>query len=264
MLIKYEGSKFHVNLKNSIEFHLFKLFIKKKIGKLIAKPYITDDYLKFAQKILNRNSSAIVVDVGCNIGTTVIPLAIKYPKATFYAIEPHPLASYRFIKNCEINDIENVKLISCAIGEENSLAKIWTCPNNSGGHRLTGFKGRKDLECFKTFEPISIPMKTLKEIFKNFNIKHCDILKIDTEGYETRILKSLENLLCPDNIKYIIAEIGSEGLEKAGSSITELFSIVKERKFKCMLLQDKKEIYSDKDIPILGNFIVKDLMFYSN
>ena len=261
MLVNYEDAKFHVRLKHSSELHLLKQFIKRKIGKFIRKPYQKDEYLAFAQAVLEKKKNSVIVDVGCNIGTTVIPLAKKFPDATFYALEPHPLPASCFIQNCELNSIKNVQLISCAVGTENAMANIYTCPSNGGGHRLTGFDGREDLRGIKAFGPISVPMKPLRQLFLDLEITHCDILKVDTEGFETWVLKSLGELLNPETIRHVIAEIGSEGLANANSSPAELFSTVIERGYSCELLQDKQSINSETDLPYLPEFVVKDLLF---
>ena len=66
------------------ETHL-KQSIKKKIGRAIGKPYVADDYLVFAQSLLFEKPDAVVLDVGANIGMTMVPLAKAFPKATFFA-----------------------------------------------------------------------------------------------------------------------------------------------------------------------------------
>ncbi len=264
MIVNYENAKFKVSHKHSIEFHLIKQAIKKKIGRWIGKPFIKDGYIDIVENLIDFKKSATILDVGCNIGTTVLPLAIRHPNAKFFAFEPHPIPGSRFIKNCELNDIDNVSFFSCAIGEDKNLAKIYTCPNNSGGHRLTGFEGRKDLEkCKKTFGPISIPVICLNEIFSEFDIKYCDLLKIDTEGYEFSVLKSLSQYLKPNLFGYIIAEMGPESFRAANTSGWEMISFMIKNGFKCKVLGSTKEIKSQKDVPVLKDCTVTDLLFYS-
>ena len=236
------------------------------IGKYIGKPYQPDIYLKYAEQLLSTIKSPVVVDVGANIGTTVLPLAIKFPKAKFYAVEPHPLPASRFIKNCELNQVNNVTLISSAIGSNDKLAQIYTCPNNSGGHRLPGYKGLKDLEeLTKTsFEPIIVPVKSLNSIFCNFEIEHCDLLKIDTEGYDFFVLESLGEKLHPNSIKCIIAEYGLEGLRKIGKTGWDLVSLVLKKGYKCKVLGSDKTIETEKDIPVIPEFSPIDFVFFKS
>lgn len=76
---------------------------------------------------------------------------------------------------------------------------------------MTGFVGRKEIEEAEVFGPIFVPIKTLKDIFSELEIQRCDLLKIDTEGYEVSVLKSLEDVLCPETIPYVVAEVGQRG-----------------------------------------------------
>ncbi len=264
MLVKYEDVKFKVGFEASIERHLIKQAIKKVIGRWIGKPYKSDFYLEYAAQLLSTVKAPVVVDVGANIGTTVLPLAVKFPKAKFYAIEPHPLPASRFIKNCELNQINNVTLISTAIGSDDKLAQIYSCPNNSGGHRLTGFKGREDIEKLAkaSFEPIIVPVKSLNSILSNFEIEHCDLLKIDTEGYEFFVLESLGDRLHPNSIKYIITEYGPEALRKIGKSGWDLVSLALKKGYKCKVLGTDKMIETEQDIPIMPDFTVIDFLFF--
>lgn len=262
MYLKYEGADFKVGLRRgSIERHLMKQSIKKRIGKWIGKPYRMDPYLKFASEILSSSQEGIIVDIGANVGTTVLPLAVKFPSAKFYAIEPHPVPAARFIENCEHNRVNNVTLLTAAIGPETKLAQIYTCPTNSGGHRLTGFKGRRDVERLLSFGPIEIPMQPLDEVFNEFGIKHCTLLKVDTEGYEVFVLQSLKDKLIPGIINHIVAELGPEGLRQAGFSSWDLISMMLSRGYVCRILGTDHWIEQEGQIPALPDFSVLDVIF---
>jgi len=261
MIINYENTRFKVRITSSIERMLIKQRIKQLIGRFINKPYHQDEYVRFATEILSSKSSGIVVDVGCNIGSTVIPLAKKFPHISFFAIEPHPIPSSRFIQNCELNDLQNVTLVSCAIANTPSFAQIHTCPNNSGGHRLMSFSHRTDLAKYSVFSNLNVPTHTLREIFEHFGITHCELLKVDTEGYETQVLQSLGDFLHPNHVKNIVTELGYEGLEDANSSAVELLHLTQEHSYSCKLLQTLVNISKPSDMPQLKRFEVKDLIF---
>ncbi len=88
MKCEYEGALFLTSTSNSLEKHLIKLKIKKMIGRFLGKPYLKDPYFSFCEGFLSKISSPVVVDVGANIGTTIFPLAKKFPEARFIGIEP--------------------------------------------------------------------------------------------------------------------------------------------------------------------------------
>ena len=113
-----------------------------------------------------------------------------------------------------------------------------------------------------TFGPISVPMKPLRQIVEELGIIECDLLKVDTEGFETFVLRSLGEFLQPAKVKHIIAEIGEEGLKQAGTSKEELYSLGIGKGYSCEVLQGKKRVESEKALPDLPDFVVKDLHFF--
>ena len=258
--MEYEGVDFFVSKNSSIERNLMKLSIKKKIGRLIGKPYRKDPYLLFSEEILKRIPKACIVDVGANIGTTVFPLARQFSKARFIAVEPHPLPAARFIQNCQLNHLSNVVLVNAAISPKSELVKIYTCPSNSGGHRITGFEGRQDVKP-STLDQVSVLSISLNSVFSCFSINYCDILKIDVEGFECQVLESLENLLTPSKFGAIIAEYGPEGLKKAGKTGWEMVKMMLNKGFQCHELSTQKPIRSEQEIPAVLDCAVTDFVF---
>lgn len=260
MFIDYEGAKFNVGLKSSIEVDLIKSSIKRKIGRWIGKPYRPDPFLRYAKHLLSSGESGVVVDVGSNIGTTVLPLALKFPKTQFYALEPHPVPGSRFLKNCIRNKSENIELISVAISEDESIATIHTCPTNSGGHRLSGFKGRANIDPSKT-GAIRIPTKPLSTIFQESNIDYCTLLKIDTEGHEVVVLESLGEYLRPEIVRHAVVEYGPEGLRQMGKTGWDLVSLMLERGYQCQVLGSEALVEREEDVPYVADFSVTDFVF---
>lgn len=258
MNVDYEGVKFLVSKKSSVERHITKLRLKKSIGRLIGKPYVKDGFLKLAEEKLQKSKNPIMIDVGANIGTTTLPLAKKFPQGIFYAIEPHPLPASRFIQNCNQNGLANAFLINAAVAPAKELIKIYTCPTNSGGHRVTGFEGRFDS---KNLQSVLTPTISLKTLFSHFEIPFCDVLKIDVEGFECQVLDSLENLLNPEKIGCVVTEYGPEGLEKAGKTGWDLVQMMLSKGFSCYELTTKKKIVKGADLPHVPSFAVTDFVF---
>lgn len=260
MKIDYEGALFFTSFFSSIERNLMKLKVKKAIGKWVGKPYKKDPYLVFCDPFFAASEKRTVVDVGANIGTTVLPLAKRFKKSRFVAIEPHPLPASRFIQNCQLNQISNVSLLSAAIAPKEDLLKIYTCPSNSGGHRVTGFQGRKDIFP-QPLNCIEIPSISLRKVFEKCEISYCDLLKIDVEGFEYQVLESLEDFLSPQKIGVVIAEYGPEGMRNAGKTGWEMVNWMMAKGYRCEELSTQKPIQKREDIPEIGDFEVTDFVF---
>lgn len=264
MRIQYEDTLFYVSLSSSLEKHLIKQRIKKSIGYFIGKPYQKDPYLSFAESILNSLESPLVVDIGANIGTTVLPLANKFPKGRFIAVEAHPTPAARFIQNCQANQLTNVSLINAPIAPLAQLMNIYSCSNNSGGHRVTGgFEQRIDVPPLQSMKYISVMPISLQALFSYAQIACCDVLKIDVEGFEVQVLESLGELLTPSNVKVVVAEYGPEGMRQAGKTGWDMVQLMKTRGFQCIELVSQKPIVKPEDMPHLADYTVTDFVFYT-
>ena len=122
-----------------------------------------------------------VVDIGANIGDSSIYFAIKNAKRII-ALEPLPKNYEIAKKNIEINNLgHKIELILAGCGEKNEVIKC-----NSKDMGIDVFLN-KNVETKNTVE---IPMITLAEILKRYNLSDSCILKMDCEGHEYDIIIS--------------------------------------------------------------------------
>ena len=145
-----------------------------------------------------------VVDIGSNIGDSSIFFSLRGANHVI-GFEPFP-KNYNFsIQNINENNLSQKILINLAgCSSKNSTVTIDPSFNSTAGTRLTHFS-----------EGVKIPLFTLEEIIKKFQIPKDSILKIDCEGCEYDIIfqSSLEIL---KHFSYIKIEYhnGYKNLEK--------------------------------------------------
>ena len=138
----------------------------------------------------------IIFDIGSNIGLFSIFISQKYPKAQIYAFEPNPSVFKVLKRNIEINKITQAHIYNAAIAKNSGRRLFYE-------NKMTPASG-----FFKTGEIIGkkyVKTFTLAEIFIQYGIKSCDLLKIDCEGAEYEILMNLNKTLLK-KIKNIIVE----------------------------------------------------------
>jgi FkbM family methyltransferase len=197
------------------------------------------------------------VDVGCNIGMVSLPIAKRFPDAKVISIDASPKVLGQFVSNMEANGLTNVSIVSGAISSDKALLSLHSCPTNSGGHNVFGFGGRKDV--IGSY-PILVQPLSLAEVFDHFALSACGLLKIDVEGYETNVLKSVGSYLVPGFVKMVVCEYGN-GLYQAGSSGLELLEFMFARGYRCSDLHSQRPIRGVADLPKLGAFEVTDFVF---
>ena len=260
MRIRYEGVVLEVDTRDWYQRTLLRRRAKAAIGRFIRRPYITEDYLRTAAEILSRYPGGVVIDVGSNMGATALPLAGRFPLSTVVAVDAHPVAGSNFLRNRRLNGLTNVHFVAAAIGDGPGLAEIHSCPTNSGGHRLTGFDGRKDVSPQRR-ETTVVPVIRLDSLWERFALRDCTLLKVDTEGYEVSVLRSAGSLLTPSRIQHVICEYGPEGLRSAGFSGADLLQLMINAGYRGVDLHSGRPLRSVSDIPDLPDFHVTDWWF---
>lgn len=143
------------------------------------KDELRDDEL-FFERFLREGDT--VIDAGANIGLLTLRAAkIVGGKGDVISIEPHPETFQWLEKNIFLNLFSNVHLYNIAVGH-----KEQTVP-------FTNFK-IKDVNKISGIEgTLEVPMKTLDMLCAQ--VLHCNLLKIDVEGFELPALFGAEELL---------------------------------------------------------------------
>lgn len=123
---------------------------------------------------------AIIIDIGAQAGIFSVYASRKASK--IFAYEPI-LDNYNLIsKNIIINQlVDKIIPFNLAVSDKKEKLRIFLSKNHTAGHSIYGSGDNY----------IDVQTTTLKDIFDKNKIKKCDLLKIDVEGSEYRILYSL-------------------------------------------------------------------------
>ncbi|MBI3615708.1 MAG: FkbM family methyltransferase [Candidatus Omnitrophica bacterium] len=125
----------------------------------------------------------VTVDVGAFIGLYTIALAKRVgPSGKVIAFEPNPQTFEELKRHVELNGIDHqVKLIPAAVS--NHKGRVLFDVGKKSEARITEGVGVKTLW---------VEMVTLDEMFAHSKV---DLLKIDVEGHEEKVLEGGKNLL---------------------------------------------------------------------
>jgi FkbM family methyltransferase len=130
-----------------------------------------------------------ILDVGANTGLFSIRMKQLYPEATIYCFEPLPSNVEELNRNITGSGLKNVTIIPQGVGGSTRTEKLFIDKDNIGGHSIipTGIQGSRKYE--------QINILSLKDAFKNLAILKCNLLKLDCEGAEYEIIKSIDQEL---------------------------------------------------------------------
>ncbi len=147
------------------------------------------------------NNVSLIVDVGANIGVASVYFRVFYPDAKILCFEPDPLAFHMLKLNTAT--VGNCDLYQFGLYSDDIRRVFYSNLIRSGDSSIHKRKGAS----FPTF-PRIVQFVKASSFLKSIGVEKIDILKIDTEGCETQILKDLFEMLA--DIKVIYLEFHSE------------------------------------------------------
>jgi len=172
LIIKYNLSKDLYNLKfNRYDFIAFKTEDLMNLEELIMIKYYS----------INKKKYKNFYDLGANIGLHSI--AARKLGYTVKSYEPDFKHFNNLKKNCKLNKIDEISLNQKAVYDKRKILKFVEVKNNTTANHIIGHK--KNL-----YGPIKIHKVqaiTIKNIIKPYSL-----VKMDIEGSEYKVLKSLK------------------------------------------------------------------------
>ena len=165
-----------LNLKNG-----FKIKMRKNTTDLQAfvNVWILEEYKKEKFEINNNDT---IIDVGGHIGLFTLYVSQFCKRGMIYAFEPMKNNFDLFKENIKMNNLKNVIVTNCAVTGKEEKIKIYENQLDDAAHSIHG-KGPNFSE---------VNAITVANIMNNQNFSKCNLLKLDCEGAEYEIFRSME------------------------------------------------------------------------
>ena len=173
-------------------------------------------------------SGATVIDIGANQGFYSLYAASK--GARVFAFEPSDISFRILTDNVNNNNIGNlIRCVNAAVTSESGNSRFYEGFDNNGRF-LSGSASVIDENRGGSSVTIRwIKTVSLDDIFRDYNIDYCDLLKIDCEGAEYQILGAATSYSF-DRIRYIALEFHSGRIQELKDSLNrggfEVISVV--------------------------------------
>ena len=148
---------------------------------------------------LPPRSVAIFLDIGANIGTTIVPALRSGRFARGVAVEPEPRNQRLLRANLALNDLhDRVEIITAAAGQTPGAAWLELHPTNSGGHEIANALHRTSFERIgvKPTGRLHVEMMSVDALIAEGALAPdaVGLVWIDAQGYEGHILSGAAQL----------------------------------------------------------------------
>lgn len=179
------------------------------------------NFYEVIKKVVTKKKP-IVFDIGANKGQSIDGFRKLYPECFIHAFEPSKLEFDQLI----INYKKNILINNLGVGDKNIHLNFYMTKGSANSSFLEYKKGTPWLrDRAKYFNIASkkfiiskkkVEVVTIDSYCKKNDISFIDILKIDTEGFDAKVLIGAKSMILKNKIKLIEIEISLDSEEKQG------------------------------------------------
>jgi FkbM family methyltransferase len=201
---------------------------------LVLPTVITQEMVDFFKKFINEGD--LVIDIGANIGDTTVPMALAAGRSGLtLAFDPNPYVFKILEKNASLNDEkQNIVPLPYAITlKEEELYYVSSEASFGNG----GISSTKNSVHGKFVYPDKIKGVNLLELLEqkyHDKLKNLSFIKIDAEGFDKEIIKSIFDLI----EKYKPAIVAESFGESSHEDKIELYNVIKIHGYNIFYFED--------------------------
>ena len=208
--------------------NIIKKSVQKILGSLgyeIQKKGFSNNFEVLA-KLINKTENINIFDVGANEGRWIDSVNEFFKKPNIHAFEPSE-KEFQILKE-KYSEERNIVLNNFALGEmedeqyfninyKGGLNSFYDVNQNTNWFRRQQNNKKVFNENF-TLKKQKVSINTIDNYLISKNIEFIDIVKIDTQGYEPKVLEGALNALKSKKIQTILAEIIISDIYKSNVS----------------------------------------------
>lgn len=170
--------------------------------------YSSENVIKVLKQLIG--DACVIIEAGAFDGSDTLRLSRAFPETNIFAIEPLP-ERFKQLQD-RFKDSPQVICIPAALSDHEGTAVLYVAENPvrpgrpSQASSLHEPTGRLTSSPIRFPHHIIVPTITLESLCTLHNIQSIDLLWLDTQGHELRILHAAQTLLSV--IKYMHLEVG--------------------------------------------------------
>jgi FkbM family methyltransferase len=209
---------------------LFDLDMDEYIQKRI---YLYQYYEPECARVARRfmRTGGVVVDVGANIGQySLLAAKLVGESGRVIAFEPNSKVLERLLHLVDINDFGNIEVIPCAVSDTVGESLFYPPPlsgNTGTGSLIPQEIGPSTNDMADRPEPICVRTVRLDQVMESRGISEISFMKVDVEGFEMEVLRSLTSCLKRQCVHALMVEVWPDQYRNDGSSSNDVFAYMR-------------------------------------
>jgi FkbM family methyltransferase len=142
----------------------------------------------------------VILDIGSNIGTSILFFHEQFPSAKIYGFEPHP-GTFRILQ-MNVGSIPSVEVFNYALGATDAKISVMF-----DGVDFSRFMAKiEDADWCGPVTSTDCQIKHAGEVMKDLGLTKADLIKVDCEGAEYDVLTALPGEMLRE-CKWIAGEL---------------------------------------------------------
>ncbi|MFK8013651.1 MAG: FkbM family methyltransferase [Marinicellaceae bacterium] len=165
---------------------------------------ISESWMLKILELLNLSSDKLIVDVGVNIGQTLIKIKTTYPKMEYIGFDPNPFCVFYLKKLISANNWENTNIIPSGVANYSGIEFLDYYSDDitdSSASIITDYRKKSTV-----YKRDIVTLLEIERIDKLFKDKVISAIKIDVEGAELGVIESFVNKISEDR-PFLLVEI---------------------------------------------------------
>lgn len=204
------------------------------------------------QKYYSIPESAVIFDVGANIGSMALRFSQQVINCHVYAFEPTDYAFNKLLRNLSLNPV---------LAERITPVQLFVSNQTELDHQIKAYSSWKVDGTSIELHPLhggsikpaeSVPTVTLDDFCSENKIRKVDLIKIDTDGHELPVLAGAASTI--EKFRpHVILEVGLYVLEERGEVFEQYFLYLSSFKYDLINSKNGNKITREnfhKQIPL--------------
>jgi len=208
---------------------------REDVGRNMALgEFETDDLRHFISRIRDGD---VVFDIGANVGAYCVPIGKSFPGAKVYAFEPIELNAALIQVSLLVNRLRGVHVVRKCVSNESGMVEF-SLAEDSAYSSMVDTRRKSEVEKFQC------EATSLNDFCADGNAAFPDIVKVDVEGAELKVLQGASRIFAEGNRRprLVLMELYSQNLSVFNASIDDVTGLMDRWGYRPYVLIDRIQV----------------------